>query len=90
MSCICDSCIHQNVCEYRVCYVSDFTKCSDYISENNPKICKTCKHYKPYTEQFTNIPRGDGYCEIERMSQEGIVNINCDDYFGCAYYQKGE
>ena len=89
MACICNKCIHKNVCEWKVS-LSDFNKCSDFISEESPKICKTCMHYKPYYEQLTNIPRGDGYCAKVRMTSEGVVNINCDDYFGCLYYQKGE
>ena len=90
MACICNRCIHKDVCEWEVSQ-SDFNKCSDFISEESLKICKTCKHYKSYYEQLTNIPRGGGYCAIVRMTSEGMVNINCDDYFGCSYYyQKGE
>lgn len=51
--------------------------------------CKTCKYYHPYFEQFTNIPRGDGYCVIARMTPEGMTTINCNDEFGCSDYQKG-
>ena len=58
------------------------------ICGNNPK-CKTCKYYHPYYEQFTNKPRGDGYCAIERMTPEGITTINCNDDFNCSDYQKG-
>lgn len=51
--------------------------------------CKTCKYYHPYYEQITNIPRGDGYCVIARMTPEGMTTINCNDEFGCSNYQKG-
>lgn len=33
MSCICNNCIHNNVCEYCVIDLEDFTKCSDFIAE---------------------------------------------------------
>ena len=51
--------------------------------------CKTCKYYHPYYAQFSNKPRGDGYCVIARMTPEGMTTINCNDEFGCASYQKG-
>ena len=50
--------------------------------------CKTCKYYHPYCEQFTNEPRGDGYCVIARMTPEGMTTINCTDEFGCSDYQE--
>lgn len=52
--------------------------------------CKTCKYYHPYYEQLTNIPRGDGYCVIARMTPEGMTTINCNDEFSCSDYQKIE
>lgn len=51
--------------------------------------CKTCKYYHPYLKQFSNEPRGDGYCVIARMTPEGMTTINCNDEFGCLDYQKG-
>lgn len=50
--------------------------------------CRTCKYYHPYFEQLTNIPRGDGYCVIARMTPEGMTTINCNDEFGCSDYQE--
>lgn len=50
--------------------------------------CKTCNYYHPYCEQFTNEPRGDGYCVIARMTPEGLTTINCTDEFGCSDYQE--
>ncbi len=50
--------------------------------------CKTCKHYQPYYEQFSNKPRGDGFCRIVRMAYEGATTINCHDEFGCSDYEK--
>lgn len=50
---------------------------------------KSCKYYHPYYEQLTNIPRGDGYCVIARMTPEGMTTINCNDEFGCSDYEKG-
>ena len=52
--------------------------------------CKTCKYYHPYFEQLTNIPRGDGYCVIARMTPEGMTTINCSDEFSCSDYQSKE
>lgn len=51
--------------------------------------CKTCKYYHPYYKQFSDEPRGDGYCVIARMTPEGMTTINCNDEFGCSDYQKG-
>ena len=50
--------------------------------------CQTCKYYHPYCEQFTNKPRGDGYCVIARMTPEGMTTINCNDEFSCSDYEK--
>lgn len=50
--------------------------------------CKTCNYYHPYFEQFSNEPRGDGYCVIARMTPEGLTTINCNDEFGCSDYQE--
>lgn len=67
--------------------------CGAYMKDGikyRPKDeCKTCKHYRPYLEQFSNEPRGDGYCSIARMTPEGMTNINCNDDFYCSDYQKG-
>ena len=51
--------------------------------------CKTCRYYHPYCKQFSDEPRGNGYCVIARMTPEGMTTINCNDEFGCSYYQKG-
>ena len=56
--------------------------------EDIPKMCKTCKYYHPYYVQFSDVTRGDGYCQIARMTPEGMTTINCNDYFGCADYEK--
>lgn len=53
-----------------------------------PKMCKTCKYYHPYYVQFSDVTRGDGYCQIARMTPEGMTTINCNDYFGCEDYEK--
>ena len=47
--------------------------------------CKECKFYVPFTEGMLNTPRGDGYCNIARISPCGMVTVNCDDDFYCAY-----
>ena len=52
--------------------------------------CKTCKNYQPYYEQFSNKPRGDGFCRIVRMAYEGATTINCHDEFSCSDYERGE
>ena len=52
--------------------------------------CKTCKHYQPYYKQFSNEPRGDGFCRIVRMAYEGATTINCHDEFSCSDYERGE
>ena len=59
------------------------------LSESPAGRCKSCKYYHPYYEQLTNIPRGDGYCVIARMTPEGMTTINCNDEFGCSDYEKG-
>lgn len=50
--------------------------------------CKTCKHYKPF-RNFWGEARGDGYCSIKRMTQDGELEINVNDDFYCKYYEKG-
>lgn len=50
--------------------------------------CKTCKHYKPYRNTWGDT-RGDGYCSIKRMTQDGELEINVNDDFYCKYYEKG-
>lgn len=50
--------------------------------------CKTCKHYKPYRNTWGET-RGDGYCSIKRMTQDGELEINVNDDFYCKYYEKG-
>ena len=59
------------------------------ITDRPQGECKTCKYYHPYYKQFSNEPRGDGYCVIARMTSEGMTTINCNDEFGCSDYQKG-
>ena len=46
--------------------------------------CKDCKNYYPYCEQFTNNPRGDGFCGNFKMTSDGYHYINCDDNWYCA------
>ena len=54
--------------------------------------CKTCKHYKPIMQRdiFGYSPRGDGYCDIRRMTQDGELEINVNDDFYCKYYERGD
>jgi hypothetical protein len=53
--------------------------------------CKNCKNYYTYYKQFTNEPRGDGYCAIARMTSDGLHYINCTDEWSCADFSpKGE
>ena len=54
--------------------------------------CKTCKHYKPilYRDIFGYSPRGDGSCDIRRMTQDGELEINVNDDFYCKYYERGD
>lgn len=59
------------------------------VEERPQGECKSCKYYHPYYAQFTNEPRGDGYCTIARMTFEGMTTINCNDSFYCSDYQKG-
>lgn len=60
------------------------------LMDLRPQVeCKTCKNYHPFCKQFSNEPRGDGYCTIARMTPEGMTTINCNDEFGCSDYQKG-
>ena len=54
-------------------------------AEQRPKgKCKDCKNYYPYFEQFTNNPRGDGFCGNFKMTSDGYHYINCDDNWYCA------
>lgn len=53
-------------------------------AEGTKGECKMCKYYQPYYQQFTNKPRGDGYCAIVRMTPEGMTTINCSDNWHCA------
>ncbi len=73
----------------KVDYAIDRISEAPTVEERPQGECKTCKYYHPYFEQFTNIPRGDGYCVIARMTPEGMTTINCNDHFGCSDYQKG-
>ncbi len=50
--------------------------------------CKDCKYYEPYTEMFTNKPRGDGSCTRARMTQDGLQEINCEDDEFCSYGER--
>lgn len=68
-------------CQY-LKYLKDYEPCGK--SERPKGECKDCEHYYSYCEQFTNKPRGDGYCNIVRMSSEGVTYINCSDNWGCA------
>ena len=54
--------------------------------------CKTCKHYNPIMQRdmFGYSPRGDGYCDIRRMTQDGELEINVNDDFYCKYYERGD
>lgn len=58
------------------------------LEERPQGECKTCKHYKPYRNTWGE-PRGDGYCSIKRMTQDGELEINVNDDFYCKYYEKG-
>ena len=58
------------------------------IEERPSGECKTCKHYKPYRNTWGET-RGDGYCSIKRMTQDGELEINVNDDFYCKYYEKG-
>jgi hypothetical protein len=60
------------------------------LQERPQGECKTCRYYHPYYEQFSNEPRGDGYCVIARMTSEGMTTINCNDEFSCSDYRRGE
>ena len=62
------------------------------VAERPQGECKTCKHYKPIMqrEMFGYSPRGDGYCEIRRMTQDGELEINVNDDFYCKYYERGD
>ncbi len=68
----------------------DIHKIRKYIIENERSHgeCKTCKHYVPYREQFSNRPRGDGYCKSTITNAEGEAYINCHDEWYCAYYER--
>lgn len=75
-----------------VSYLTNCANCErvEKIRAKRPQgKCKTCRYYHPYYEQFSNKPRGDGYCVIARMSPEGMTTINCNDEFGCSDYMKG-
>ena len=58
------------------------------IEERPSGECKTCKHYKPYRNTWGET-RGDGYCSIKRMTQDGELEINVNDDFYCKYYEEG-
>ena len=62
------------------------------VAERPKGECKTCKHYKPIMQRdiFGYSPRGDGYCDIRRMTQDGELEINVNDDFYCKYYERGD
>ena len=53
--------------------------------KENIMRCKNCKYYRPYWNFST--PRNDGYCYNLRMSQDGLVNINCHEDWFCADFE---
>ena len=62
----------------------------DHYEQVSVIRCKDCEHYRPYLTQFTNTPRGDGYCKLFHLTTEGEVNINCYDDWYCAWGRKKE
>lgn len=75
---------------FREMLCSECEKNCTECKEKRPKgKCKTCRYYHPYFKQYSNEPRGDGYCVIARMTPEGMTTMNCNDEFGCSDYQEG-
>lgn len=48
--------------------------------------CKDCKYYHLY--RYNNTPRGDGYCSIARMTNDGELYINVSDEHYCSYGER--
>ena len=65
----------------------DSSNCPTLVQKEHGE-CKTCKHYVPYMDQFSYIPRGDGYCNSTITSLEGNAFINCHDEWYCANYER--
>lgn len=75
---------------FREMLCSECEKNCTECKEKRPQgKCKTCRYYHPYFKQYSNEPRGDGYCVIARMTPEGMTTMNCNDEFGCSDYQEG-
>lgn len=67
MACICDICIHKEVCEWRVGKLyTDFTKCSDYIPEGAYKWVPVT--FRPMTEE-----------EVKEVCEKWGIKENCLD-----------
>ena len=72
-----------------------FTIGIDYAIDEQPTIdavevvrCKDCKNYHLY--QYNNTPRGDGYCSIARITNDGELYINVSDEHYCSYGEAKE
>lgn len=75
---------------FREMLCSECEKNCTECKEKKPQgKCKTCRYYHMYFKQYSNEPRGDGYCVIARMTPEGMTTMNCNDEFGCSDYQEG-
>ena len=53
--------------------------------DGEPKSkCKNCKAYRQYGS------RADGYCDISRMTAEGMLHINVNEDFYCSYFEEAD
>ena len=75
------------ITEYRDILLGALDMAIEALENERPKgKCKDCKNYYPYFEQFTNKPRGDGFCGNLKMTSDGYHYINCDDNWCCANF----
>ena len=65
-----------------------FRMAIEALKEPKHGECKNCKHYQPYRDQFSNNPRGDGYCKNPVYTPEGQTYMNCHDEWFCADFEK--